>query len=471
MYISQQIAAIAVSDVLSGRNLTLALPEALKLYPKATPQQKGAAADLSYGTLRFYGEVNAYLEKLLEKPLSNAHITALLLVAIYQLLHDKADDFTVVNQAVKAAGDAKPRWAKGLVNGVLRNFLRQKDELKEKLKADPKTNEVAQYSYPQWWINKLKNQYPEQANSQNSMPADQYPCGSQTGYASILNIGNMHPPLTLRVNRKQISTEDYLQLLARQNIAAQHLGADAVMLEKPMPVEQIPGFLDGTVSVQDYGAQMAAHLLGSEILGSEILGPEKGAQGKKIRVLDACAAPGGKAGHILELFDVELTALDNDAARLQRVESNLSRLKLNANLLVGDAATFTTEIPFDYILADVPCSASGIVRRHVDIKWLRRERDIASFTQQQSAILQQLWQCLAKKGKLLYVTCSIFNEENQQQIDWFLQKNADATQLPLLLTKDVDTNIDIKPVKDAKSVQLIPNHQHDGLFYALLQKS
>ena len=455
MYISQQIAAIAVSDVLSGRNLTLALPEALSSYPKATPQQRGAAADLSYGTLRFYGEVNAYLEKLLEKPLSNAHITALLLVAIYQLLHDKADDFTVVNQAVKAAGDAKPRWAKGLVNGVLRNFLRQKVALAEKLKTD----EVAQYSYPQWWINKLKNQYQSSA-SENGTPESRMDIGLQSSYIDMLKIGNMHPPLTLRVNIRQTSTEAYLQLLARQDIAATHLGADAVMLEKPIPVEQIPGFLDGVVSVQDYGAQMAAHILGSEI--SQL---KKGA-----KVLDACAAPGGKTGHILELFDVELTALDSDVTRLQRVESNLNRLKLNANCVLGDASTFKADKPFDYILADVPCSASGIVRRHVDIKWLRRETDIASFTQQQSAILQQMWQCLAKKGKLLYVTCSIFNEENQQQIDQFLKKNADATQLPLLLTKDVDNNIDTKTVQDAKSVQLIPNGQHDGLFYALLQK-
>ena len=174
------------------------------------------------------------------------------------------------------------------------------------------------------------------------------------------------------------------------------------------------------------------------------------------------------------LDNIQLTALDNDATRLQRVQSNLTRLKLNANLVVGDAATFKTETLFDYIVADVPCSASGIVRRHVDIKWLRRERDIATFTQQQSAILQQLWQSLAKKGKLLYVTCSIFNEENQQQIDNFLQKNMDATQLPLslalLLTNESDNNIDTKYVKDAKSVQLIPNGQHDGLFYALLQK-
>ena len=427
MYISQQIAAITVSDVLSGRNLTLALPDALSNYPSATPQQKGAAADLSYGTLRFYGEVNAYLEKLLEKPLSNAHITALLLVAIYQLLHDKADDFTVVNQAVKAAGDAKPRWAKGLVNGVLRNFLRQKDVLAEKLKAD----EVAIYSYPKWWINKLKNQYP-------------------STWQAILQTGNAHPPMTLRVNVQQSNAQEYCQLLARQDIEATHLGAQAVMLAKPISVEQVPGFADGVVSVQDYGAQLAAHLLDLK----------KGA-----RVLDACCAPGGKTGHIVELCKVVLTALDNDASRLNRVESNLNRLDLSANLQLGDAATYKADKLFDRILADVPCTASGIVRRHVDIKWLRRETDIAKFCAQQAAILANLWQLLAKGGKLLYVTCSIFNEENQQQIDHFLQKNSDATQLPLLLTNELEKNIQIQ------HGQLVPNTHHDGLFYALLQKN
>ena len=437
MYISQQIAAIAVSDVLSGRNLTLALPDALSSYPAATQQQRGAAADLSYGTLRFYGEVNAYLEKLLEKPLSNAHITALLLVAIYQLLHDKADDFTVVNQAVKAAGDAKPRWAKGLVNGVLRNFLRQKEDLKNKLKAD----EVAIYSYPQWWINKLKAQY----------PTTQHPCGFQ----SILETGNCHPPMTLRVNVQKSSAEEYCQLLARQNIEATHLGAQAVMLTKPIPVEQIVGFNDGVVSVQDYGAQLAAGLLDLK---------------KGHRVLDACSAPGGKSGHILEVANVHLIALDNDETRLNRVENNLLRLDLSAQLMVADAAKFKDERLYDRILADVPCTASGIVRRHVDIKWLRRETDIAKFCAQQAAILANLWQLLAKGGKLLYVTCSIFNEENQQQIDIFLQKNSDATQLPLLLTNNFDKNIQILNGQHS-SVQLIPCAQHDGLFYALLQKN
>ncbi len=451
MYISQQIAAIAVSDVLSGRNLTLALPDALSSYPAATAQQKGAAADLSYGTLRFYGEVNAYLEKLLEKPLSNAHITALLLVAIFQLLHDKADDFTVVNQAVKAAGDAKPRWAKGLVNGVLRNFLRQKDALAEKLKAD----EVALYSYPQWWINKLKTQYPAQIGANKSMPADRMDIGLQGSYIEILKTGNLHPPMTLRVNVRQSNAQEYVKLLARQNIEATHLGAQAVVLEKPIPVEQVPGFADGVVSVQDYGAQLAAHLLDLK---------------KGHRVLDACSAPGGKSGHILEIENVHLIALDNDEVRLNRVENNLERLGLTAQLIMADAAKFKDARLYDRILADVPCTASGIVRRHVDIKWLRRETDIAKFCAQQAAILANLWQLLAKGGKLLYVTCSIFNEENQQQIEKFLQKNSDATQLPILLTNHFDQNIQILHGEHPQ-VQLIPCSQHDGLFYALLQKN
>lgn len=417
---------------MSGRNLTLALPEAMKLHPNATPQQRGAAADLSYGTLRFYGEVNAYLQQLLEKPLSSEIITNLLQVAIYQLLHDKAEAFTVVNQAVTAASYAKPRWAKGLVNGVLRNFLRQKEALKSKVEA----SETALYSYPQWWIDKLKSQYTD--------------LQSPATWQSILETGNQHPPMILRVNRRQISAADYLQLLTRQDIAAVHLGGDAVLLTKPLPVEQVPGFADGVVSVQDYGAQLAASLLDLK---------------KGHRVLDACAAPGGKSGHILEIADVHLIALDNDEMRLDRVESNLSRLGLTAQLMLADAAKFKDERLYDRILADVPCSASGIVRRHVDIKWLRREADIVSFVQQQSAILQHLWHLLAKGGKLLYVTCSIFVEENQQQIDHFLRENADATQLPILLTNDFANNITIQ------DGQLIPNHHHDGFFYALLQKT
>ncbi len=418
---------MAVADVLSGRNLTLALPDALDVFPKATPQQKGGAADLSYGTLRFYGQINAYLMQLLEKPLSNTDISALLLVALYQLLHDQADDFTVVNQAVKAAGNAKPRWAKSLVNGVLRNFLRKK----EALSVSIKTNEVALYSYPQWWINKLKQQYPD-------------------AWQAMLQAGNAHPPMTLRVNAKQSNAQAYVKLLSRQDVAATVLGGEAVMLSKPIPVEQVTGFVDGVVSVQDYGAQLAAHLLDVK---------------PSMQVLDACSAPGGKTGHLLELAEVKLTALDNDASRLDRVASNLTRLHLQADLQLGDAGKWQTEQLFDRILADVPCTASGIVRRHVDIKWLRRESDIVSFTQQQAVILANLWHLLSKGGKLLYATCSVFAEENQQQIDRFLQLNADAIQLPLALTEDRTENMTIQ------HGQLVPTNTHDGFFYALLQKS
>jgi 16S rRNA (cytosine967-C5)-methyltransferase len=436
LYISQQIAANAVNQVLSGRNLTLALPAALAVFPNATPQQRGAAQDLSYGTLRFYGEVDAYLVQLLEKPLTDNRINALLLVALYQLLHDKADAFTVVNQAVQAVSQLKkpvPKsWAKGLVNAILRNFLRQKDQLAAKLKY----SEVATYSYPQWWINKLKAQYPSH-------------------WQSMLEVGNQHPPMTLRVNTKKVSIENYMQLLARQDIEATHIGMQAVVLSKPVAVEKIPGFTDGVVSVQDLGAQLAAFLLDVE---------------PNMRVLDACCAPGGKTGHILELADVALTALDSDEARLQRVKSNLDRLKLQANLLVGDASSSDWLVadakPFDRILADVPCSASGIVRRHVDIKWLRREADLASFSRQQAKILANLWQMLAKGGKLLYVTCSVFNEENQGQVDKFLQNNADAIQLPFELPANYSA-ADITQING----QLIPSNAHDGFFYALLQKN
>lgn len=434
MYISQQIAAYAVNQVLSGRNLTLALPAALAIFPNATPQQRGAAQDLSYGTLRFYGEIDAYLVQLLEKPLTDDRINSMLLVAIYQLLHDKADAFTVVNQAVRAVSELKkpaPKsWAKGLVNAILRNFLRQKYQLVAKIRG----SEGATYSYPQWWINKLKAQYPND-------------------WQSMLEAGNLHPPMTLRVNTQKIGIDDYMQLLMRQDIEATHIGGQAVVLSKPVPVEKIPGFTDGVVSVQDYGAQLAAPLLDVK---------------NDMRVLDACCAPGGKTGHILELANVAMTSLDSDEIRLQRVQSNLDRLKLQANVVVGDASSsnWWDGVCFDRILADVPCTASGIVRRHVDIKWLRRESDVASFAMQQAKILPNLWQMLAKGGKLLYVTCSVFNEENQGQVDKFLQNNADAMQLPFALPAS-HPQVDIRQLNG----QLISSTAHDGFFYALLQKN
>lgn len=420
MRIAQRLAADAVGHVLAGRNLTGVLDSTFKSHSDITPQQRAVAQDLSYGTLRYYGRVQSVLSQLLDKPLTHEGVHRLLLVALYQLLYDKASAHTVVNQAVEAAATFKKSWAKGLVNGVLRNYLRRVEEFAE---VDSQ-NEVARFSYPQWWIDKLKSQYPE-------------------AWQSILESGNTHPPMSLRINLRKVTPQDYSATLSELEIAHELLGGQAVVLTKPLPVDQLPGFVDGVVSVQDYGAQFAAELLDVK---------------PGMRVLDACCAPGGKTGHILELAEVEMVALDHDAERLQRVQSNLDRLQLNASLLAGDAANpenWWDGVPFDRILADVPCTASGIVRRHVDIKWLRREVDVHTFAAQQALILSSLWQLLAKGGKLLYATCSIFHEENQRQIDRFLEQHKDATQL--LLTHP-------------QNGQLIPCAQHDGFFYALLQK-
>jgi len=418
--VAQRLAADAVGQVLAGRNLTNVLETLFKSHSQITPQQRAVAQDLTYGTLRFYGRIQSVISQLLDKPLTHEGVHRLLLVALYQLLYDKASAHTVVNQAVEAAATFKKSWAKGLVNAVLRNYLRRAEEFAEIGPQD----EVARYSYPQWWIDKLKQQYPE-------------------SWQAILESGNTHPPMSLRINLNKTSPQDYSAKLDAQDIAHQLVGHQAVILSRPLPVEQLPGFLDGTVSVQDYGAQFAAELLN--------VAPN-------MRILDACCAPGGKTSHILELADVEMVALDHDAQRLERVQSNLDRLNLRASLQVGDAAkpdSWWDGKPFDRILADVPCSASGIVRRHVDIKWLRREVDVQTFAAQQAQILSSLWQLLAKGGKLLYATCSIFHEENQRQIDRFLEQHQDATQIKLT---------------HPKNGQLIPCAEHDGFFYALLQK-
>lgn len=435
MYIAQQIAAHAVTHVIAGRNLNIVLPQALALFPSASPQQRGAAADLSYGTLRHLGEINAYLDLLLSKQPTDAIILGLMQVALYQLLYDEAEAFTVVNQAVNAAQYRKKTWAKSLVNAVLRNFIRQKTTLSTQLN----NNEVATFSYPQWWINKIRNQYPKQ-------------------WQEILSIGNTHPPMILRVNQRKISTNDYLEKLQQHNIKADFLGGASIQLNRPLHVEKIPGFSDGLVSVQDRGAQLAAELL-------RIHPNQNTLTPSKLRVLDACCAPGGKTGHILELAGVEMLAIDHDSSRLEKVKSNLDRLQLKATLKVGDAAnpeTWWDGQLFDRIIADVPCTASGVVRRHVDIKWLRQPMDIQRFAEQQTKILPSLWRLLKSKGFMLYVTCSIFEEENQAQITQFLANHADATLQPLELVYNHVSH---------QHGQLIPSHTHDGFFYALLQKN
>ncbi len=417
----QQLAAQAVGQVLAGRNLTQVLEATWHAHPQLTPQQRAITQDLSYGTLRHYGQLQAVLSQLLERKLDDERVRHLLLVALYQLNYGKTSAYAVVDHAVKAAAKLKKPWAKGLVNAVLRNFLRRREVLLETIGGD----EVARYSYPQWWIAKLRGQYPDD-------------------WQSMLEAGNQRPPMTLRVNCRRMTAAEYLAMLAEKGIAGRKLSDHAIILEQPAPVEKLPGFADGVASVQDYGAQFAAPLLDVQ---------------DGMRVLDACCAPGGKTGHILELADVAMTAIDSDADRITRTRSNLLRLGLNAELKIGDAANpfgwWNGEHKFERILADVPCSASGIVRRHVDIKWLRRESDLRLFATQQAAILRGLWPLLAIGGKLLYATCSVFVEENQCQIDDFLREQAYARQLPL---------------DGLKNGQLLPCTEHDGFFYALLEK-
>ncbi len=416
---AQLLAAQVVRQVLSGRNLNQVLEE---LRPHHfSPQQRGISQDLSYGTLRWLTRLEAMLAQLLDKPLTDERVHDLLLVALYQLEYSKNAPHAVVDHAVQAAAQFRKSWAKGLVNAVLRNFLRQREQIMQQLPADP----AIQHAWPQWWIQQLQTQYPQQ-------------------WESMLIAGNQHPPMSLRVNSRKLSRDAYLRKLAAADIPAEAAGEYGARLLKPVNVSEIPGFFDGEVSVQDWGAQFAAPALDAQ---------------PGMRVLDACSAPGGKTAHLLELADIDLLAIDHDAVRLDKVSSNLKRLGLAATVTAGNAATpaaWWDGKPFDRILAAVPCTASGIVRRHPDIKWLRREADIAGFAAQQAAILQGLWSTLAKGGKLLYATCSVFKQENQQQIEAFLASTTDARELP---------------PPGLQEQQLIPCDQHDGFYYAVLQKT
>ena len=278
-------------------------------------------------------------------------------------------------------------------------------------------------------------------------------------WESILLSARERPPMWLRVNLRRNTVAEYLQRLAENGMSARHHSDQAVLLEKPVPVHELPGFKEGMVSVQDEGAQQAARFLT----------PVDG-----LRVLDGCAAPGGKTGHLLELANVELLALDSDKRRLARVADNLDRLGLTATLRVADASqpdTWWDGKPFDRILLDVPCSGSGVVRRHPDIKWIRREADLYAFARQQSRLLNGLWNCLGNGGRLLYATCSIFTVENRNIIEQFIRKTSSARQLQLKPHLPHATGRSNAVTSDLPDGQLLPDHVHDGFYYALLEKT
>ena len=419
-------AAHAVVKVKAGTALPQALA-AVFAQTGAPPQARGAMQDIAYRTMRQFGRADILLGLLASKPPSPAELRGLLCCALALLCDDEADasgapyeSFTVVDQAVTAAAsDAGIAHAKGMVNAVLRRFLREREVLMQQaMKQLP-----GRWNYPQWWIDWVRAAYPQD-------------------WEGILHAGNRPPPLTLRVNRRKSSVEQYLALLADKGIGATRIGPSAVRLARPVPVMQIPGFAEGMVSVQDAAAQLAAPLLDLH---------------DGMRMLDACAAPGGKTGHMLECADIDLLALDSDATRLARITENLDRLQLQAALKVGDASSgdWWDGRPFDRILADVPCTASGIVRRHPDIRWLRRKDDAAQLATLSARILDNLWRMLKPDGKLVFVTCSLWPKESELQAAAFATRN--------------------NAVRLSAPGQLLPvasgEEDRDGLFYALFQKS
>lgn len=432
----QGASADVVGQVLTGKNLDRVLEAALAKRRTLTGNERAAVHSISFDTLRHYGLLSAQLDLLLSQPISDAPVRSLLLVALSQLQFSKAASHAIVDHAVSATEQMGFARAKPLVNAVLRNFLRAP----EKYKREQFSQDIAKYDFPRWWIDLAKKEHPEQ-------------------WEGILLSARERPPMWLRVNQRSTTVAEYLQLLGTQGVSASRHSGQAVLLEKPLPVHELPGFREGLVSVQDEGAQRAA----------DLLAPANG-----MRVLDACAAPGGKAGHMLELADVELLALDSDKRRLTRVADNLDRLGLTATLAAADASqpdTWWDGKPFDRILVDVPCSGSGVVRRHPDIKWIRRETDLYAFARQQSRLLNALWNCLGNGGRLLYATCSIFRAENRDIVEQFIRKTPNARQLQSLSDKSQTLGSGANVTAEFQDGQLLPDHVHDGFYYALLEKT
>jgi len=405
-------AARAIARVVAGRSLEGPLEQG---------EARGAVLDLCHGTLRRYGRVQALVRFLSHKGEAAPQVQALLWCSLYALDSGRYAAYTVVDQAVRACALLEQWPARGYVNGLLRSYLRSREALERRLLTDSE----ARYQHPRWWIEALQREYAQQ-------------------WQSILEAGNTHPPMCLRVNRRRAPPDACLAQLAEAGLPARRIADCALLLEKPVPVARLPGFAEGLISVQDAGAQHCARLLD--------LAPGQ-------RVLDACAAPGGKCAQILESADVEMTALDADPTRAARIEPGLSRLGLAADVRAADCTVLDAwwdGRPFDRVLADVPCTGSGVARRHPDIKWLRRAGDLRGFAQRQAAILDALWRVLAPGGKLLYVTCSVFRDENDAVLEAFSARTPRARRGRL--------------AQDAVA-QLLPCAEHDGFFYGLLEKA
>jgi 16S rRNA (cytosine967-C5)-methyltransferase len=413
-----------------GRSLTEALAGMTALDDL---RDRPLVQELSYGTLRLLPRLEALAGMLLHKPLKpeDGDLHALLLVGLYQLTATRIPPHAAVTASVEAARLLDKGWAANLVNALLRRFLREREGLLARAERLPQ----ARWLFPDWLLGRLRDAWPAH-------------------WQAIVEASNARAPMTLRVNLRAVSRTDYAARLASAGVAARpapHAPA-ALILDRPLPTRALPGFEEGLVSVQDAGAQLAASLLGAR--------PGE-------RVLDACAAPGGKTAHILELADdaLDLTALDSDPERLERVRENLARLKLTARVVRGDAASPAdwAQPPYQRILLDVPCSATGVIRRHPDIKWLRRDTDIPALAAQQRRMLDAVWPLVAAGGTLLYATCSLLPGENEQQVAAFLSRHADARELPIDAPWGLAQRVGRQTLPDEGGM--------DGFYYARLTKA
>ena len=400
---------------------------------KEHDKDQGLIKELCFGVCRHYLYLQAIAQSLLAKPLKkkDKDIELLILIGLYQLKFLRIPDHAAINETVAGCVALKKPWAKGLINGVLRSFLREQDGIESKVSAELGT----QSSHPAWLVERLKQDWPQH-------------------YTDILTANNQPAPLSLRVNVHQSTVTAYLKALSDTGIQAQpcDFSKDGLTLEEAVKVEALPGFATGMCSVQDESAQLAAHLLEAE--------PGQ-------RILDACAAPGGKTCHILEKYpDIgHLVALDKEPSRLEKVRSNLERLNLNAELHAADAADLSSwwdKQAFQRILLDAPCSATGIIRRHPDIKWLRNKEDISTLAQQQLQLLTTLWPTLAPGGILLYATCSVLKQENEHLVAQFLSQTKDAQEIKIEADWGIATTV-------GRQIFPKPGRQ-DGFYYARLRK-
>ena len=414
-----------------GESLTTALP--VEIQRSGHEQHQALVKELCFGTLRWYDRLSGVLRQLLRKPLKprDLDIECLLTLGLYQLIYMHKPPYAIVHDTVQAGAGLGKVWAKALINATLRSFLRQRDALLERADRDP----VAKYSHPQWLLSRLQSAYPH-------------------AWREVCVAANRRAPMTLRLNLRRVDRDTYLEQLRMVGLRGEPHPAvtSAVTLLDAMDVHEVPGFDEGKVTVQDAAAQLAAPLLNCE---------------RGMRVLDACAAPGGKTGHILEYVggDAKLVALDIDPARHQRLRQTLHRLGLCATLCLGDAMNperWWDGVVFDRILLDAPCSATGVIRRHPDIKRLRKPKDITALQIRQRKMICALWPLLAKGGMLLYVTCSVLPQENGELIQWVTGEYADVA----LMAPELEW-----AAADNQGWQILPGEMDmDGFYYACLQK-